>query len=608
MSTRDPQRTWRRQAILSGVLVLVALVLAHRLNRGVTGARWDLTEEQLSVPSPVGVRMLRELEDVLEVRAFFTGEVELGIAQLAKRRLVDQLEEAKRLSSGRLALAFRDPNKSSEARAEAYALGIVSQAIGAVQGSSALSQDLFLGLVLRYRGREEVLPFVLPQSFEYAFLSAVRRLQREAEPVVGLLRGTGDGSAGAFTQLPASLAGGREVRALVDLDVSGHVPEDVDAVLVVGPRNLHPRVAFALDQFVQRGGRLAVFAEPAECDPAAGTVRLAPTGLEALLATWGAGLSERIVWDVERANPIGAEEVLGANGQVREVRVAYPAWVGVQPDTLNEDEVLTSRLAGLDLFWAHPFLPADVAGVPDGVERVVLAESSEKAFAVEPRDELLVTDPSLIQGRSIELLARNPGQALPLALLLRGRFPSPFQDGAPAPFDPVAAAVHAEAVAAAEEAGQEPPPPPPIGRTDEAVASASADGVVFVVGDADCLRDGGWTTPRNRMLLEDLVDWMTLEDDLLALRARQPEPRPLRDFLAEAREARDLPAMAPGESIPAEDTARLKAESEAAREAARRRWVWTGAATGGSLLLGLALALAGRFALARGTYEEAARP
>ena len=141
MSTRDPQRTWRRQAILSGVLVLVALVLAHRLNRGVTGARWDLTEEQLSVPSPVGVRMLRELEDVLEVRAFFTGEVELGIAQLAKRRLVDQLEEAKRLSSGRLALAFRDPNKSSEARAEAYALGIVSQAIGAVQGTGVMDRN-----------------------------------------------------------------------------------------------------------------------------------------------------------------------------------------------------------------------------------------------------------------------------------------------------------------------------------------------------------------------------------------------------------------------------------------------------------------------------------
>ena len=87
------QLRWRKNALLSVVLVLACVALGARLARSTFDFEVDLTEEQLSRPSPVGVAMLRGLEDVLEVRAYFTGEVELGIAQLAKRRLVDQLED-----------------------------------------------------------------------------------------------------------------------------------------------------------------------------------------------------------------------------------------------------------------------------------------------------------------------------------------------------------------------------------------------------------------------------------------------------------------------------------------------------------------------------------
>ena len=584
---------WRFNALCSVVLVLVALVLALRLTRGKANFVLDLTEEQLSRPSPVGVQMLRDLDEVLEVRAYFTGEVELGVAQLAKRRLVDQLEEVRRLASGQVALAFRDPNGSSEARAEALASGLMPQTVGAQRGSSAVSQDLYLGLVLRYAGREGVLPFVLPQSFEYAFLSEVRRLVRGSEPRVGLVCGRGDGAADDFAQLRELLSSGRALVELVDLDVKGAIDPELSCVLVVGPEDLHPRAVFALDQYVQGGGRLGLCVDLSHVDPSRAKVVPVDPGLDDLLSTWGVPLSARVVWDTERMNPVNTTESMEIAGRVQQTRaatVAYPAFVRVTPEGLNGDEVVTARLPGLDLFWAHPLLPPEDSAIPGGLERTNLAHSSPHSFAVPPRDDLIDLDPSRVQSRSIELLARSSGRTLPLGAILRGRFPSPFTAGAPAPFDPVRAALREEKERRAEESGAAAPPPPPLETTDEEVSSAASESLVVVLGDADWLRDP-YLTPRNRMALEDLVDWLCAEQDLLALRARHPKERPLEDFLAEARAERGLPAMVAGEGIPAGDIGRLRLEEEAARAAARRRWGWTAAASGGALLGALCLGL-----------------
>ena len=40
----------------------------------------DLSEDQLYTPSPIGVRMMGELDDLVQVKAFFTGDVKLGVS------------------------------------------------------------------------------------------------------------------------------------------------------------------------------------------------------------------------------------------------------------------------------------------------------------------------------------------------------------------------------------------------------------------------------------------------------------------------------------------------------------------------------------------------
>jgi hypothetical protein len=299
MGTHLPtRRAWAFNAWLTALLLAGIAVVANRLAEQRLRLSADLSEERLFAPSPVAERLLGSLQDVLQVKAFFTGEVKHGSVQLAKSRLLDQLHEVEDAARGRIELVFADPNTSSEVRLEAERYGIQPVPLRAVQGTSELTQEVFLGLLLRYRGREAVLPFVLPQSFQYGFLSELAGLLREDHPAVGLIAGDGGPEElEDFADARKLLAARYQVRALAGLADGEPVPADVRLVVVARPHDLHPRAAFALDQHVQRGGRLLILAQRARVDLGANAVRRVETGLEPLFDAFGAPVDERLVFD-----------------------------------------------------------------------------------------------------------------------------------------------------------------------------------------------------------------------------------------------------------------------------------------------------------------------
>lgn len=580
-------REWRLNAVLSLVLLLAILVLGNRLAREHVRLRVDLSEDRLYAPSDVGRRMIGELGDLLQVKAYFTGEARLGPVQIAKRRLIDQLEELEDAAGGRIELAFLDPNASSEARAEAQGLGIQAWPMRGVQGTTEVTQDVYLGILLRYRGREVVLPFVLPQTFEYSFLGGLRKLLREGEMTVGFLTDGGKGQEDRFKDVRALLAGQYRLRELLDLELGTEIPSDVSVAVVARPLDLHPRAVFALDQFLQRGGRALVLLDDDVVDLSTGKLVQSPSGLAPLLEAWGVELSQGFVWDGERANRITTRETIQVGGEDRTVSspsFAYPFWPNVGPEGLASDLPATARLPGADLFWVRALEARPVEGLSS--ERLVW--SSPTSWVV-PFQEALTLDPNALRARGTALLAREPAAPRTMALFLSGRYPSPFAAGAPAPVDAIEEALYQQQKNQALAEGRE-PPARALATTSEEVLSDAASTQLVVVGDADWASDGKFLKDRNRMLFVNLVDWLALEDDLIELRSRIPRERTLDDLLEEERHALGLSgprveATGPG----AGEVAKLEAQAE--RNAARRRLdlmlLATGGALGGALLLGV---------------------
>jgi hypothetical protein len=159
----------------------------------------------------------------------------------------------------------------------------------------------------------------------------------------------------------------------------------------------------------------------------------------------------------------------------------------------------------------------------------------------------------------------DQGFTLVLAAAFTGDLPSAFKDGVVPPARDPFGGPNATAEIA--------PAPLPAGATP---------GTVVVVGDADWLRDPARDIDGLRMefgevhgvlFLENLVDWLTLEDDLIALRSRVPRDRPLVDFVAEALAERGV-ADADPIVTETERRARDTAQDEALAHARARRW-WT---------------------------------
>jgi ABC-type uncharacterized transport system involved in gliding motility auxiliary subunit len=405
-----------------------------------------------------------------------------------------------------------------------------------------VSQPVYLGLLLRYRGREQAIPFVLPSTLESAFSQHLDNLLRERVTVVGWYGGASEKTSGSsgFDRARSILGARHEIRPIQGLESGQPIGDDVDLLVVARPADLHPRAAYEIDQFVQRGGRLLVCVDQVVVDPTKLEVhRIEHTGLEDLLRAWGVRVSPQHVWDDQKATVR-----ITRRGVLQPISIEYPLFVRLDAKSSTQPPPVADLQEGM-LAWG----PADRAGrAPGGPEPVDLVQSSENAYRVDLL-QLVDFDDAHIESQTKANYARGAGRRYPLAVVLSGRFPSPFASGAPRPWDPIRA----------EEGGT----------TNEAVLSAANESQVVVFGDADWMRDQ--YVQGNERLLANLVDWLVQDAALLELRARTSRERPLRDYYTEELRERGLEGLGADESL-AELDARLRDESAAARAARSRQW------------------------------------
>ncbi|MEZ6013664.1 MAG: Gldg family protein [Planctomycetota bacterium] len=579
--------TWLSVALLAGVVVVGNLLAADRLN-----LRRDLSEDQLFSVSAATQRLLGGLEDRLQVRTYFTRDTELGDVQLGRARIDAQLQEFRALARGRMEIVDFDPALSTTARSEAQRAGVRPQRESRSRGTETIDEDVWLGLTLRYRGREQAVPFAQPWRFEVQFASALHALLRERRIVVGFFgapftapaatgqaTGSATGSAGAsaqagwptFGSVAQALSRSKDVRELTGLAEGLPVPSDVDVVIAVASDWVHPRAVFELDQFVQRGGRLIVAVDDPVFNWITGYPRAATPAspmaseLGRFLRTIGADVRAQHVWDSEWAT---THRVLtrGSGGEPTAALVRSPAVITLQAAGLSQVLPPTRDLRQVTFWWAHPIVDAARFPAPSGVRREDLAWVSPGGrlagvLGSVPSDGRVIAD---INGS----VAGDPGAAYILASAFSGALPSAYV-GRPTPGarDPLSAQPGGTVAVNAA--------PLPAGATP---------GSVVVVGDADWLRDAaaaqsvGVLMPFEQaggaLLLENLVDWLTLDEDLIELRSRVPRERPLVDFVKEARVTVGLLDRPDPYTTERERMQRDAQEDEALRLARLRRW-WT---------------------------------
>jgi ABC-2 type transport system permease protein len=303
-----------------------------------------------------------------------------------------------------------------------------------------------------------------------------------------------------FDQLKSRLRQDYSVRD-VSLDAPEGVPGDVDVLLVIKPRGLSERAVYALDQYVMRGGRLILLS--GSYDPQFGQGGLAVMPIDSGLDEWlkhhGVEIGKTLLLD-DRNQPLPIPEVrqtvFGAI-QTWSLR-PYPYLVEIRDEGL-QNHAITAKLDAVGIYWGSP-----LEVLPDAQKRLkvtpVLSSSSRSWTDADPQ--------KVAQASYTVPLGSKPHL---VAVALQGQFDSDWA-GKPAPIAP----------------GDSTRRDVPIPRSPETR--------VVVVGDAELVSDmvagalgrqAGGLYLQNLGFVQNLVDWMNLDDDLVAIRTRASAARPI---------------------------------------------------------------------------------
>ena len=561
----------------------------------VRGIRLDLTEDRLYSLSPAVAPLVQRLDEPVKLDFYYSAEAAQGMPQIQSyaNRVREFLQEVAQASKGRITLRVIDPAPFSEAQDEARAAGIAPLRL---DGSG---KELMLGLVAKNSvDQTEAMPFLDPNKepfLEYDVMRLVQSIGRVKKPTIGLLSSlplAGGGVNPADPRQPAEpwqiylqLKQLYQVKDIATTEAA--LPEGLDALVIVHPRELSTDMLRSIDDYALKGGRILAFLDP-HCEAQPSQDRFSggsgdkSSDLGPLTRAWG------IEWTRSKvvADSTYAQRVrMRSQGPVQVMD--YLIWLALREDALSKDDPSTGRLAQVNtqtmgaidiresnkatvkpLMESSPesmrldgvriqFFP-DPEGLmrdfkPDGTRNVLAVRVQgpiEAAFGEDGNPTIAPPEPSMPTRLAPD------GSELPAAPLVappaspdpQGPGKGPFQDAAPsvAP-DQVAPANAGPAPAAAQAS---PTPEAPAAPSTAAKAPRTGTGNIVIVADADLLSDQNWIEQQrmgnlvlgsrvmadNGAFVLNVLEMFTGDESLLNLRARGKYQRPF-DRVEEIRKA-----------------------------------------------------------------------
>lgn len=301
----------------------------------------------------------------------------------------------------------------------------------------------------------------------------------------------------------------------VDLS-TGRIPDSFDAVVIIAPQNIGAVEQYAIDQFLMRGGAVIMAISPykLDADYMNGYLTLTPieTGLIEMLNAYGISVQNQLVMDTQNAAfPVAVNRDVGQT-QIQEIQaIAYPYFVDVRPDMMDQDNLIVAGLPAISMNWASPVLVAKEQ--PDQRETTILLSSSNDSWTttstnIQPDFELYPDT-----GFAVD----ETRTSYPLAVSMKGTFNSFFAD------KPVPTVLNAD--------GTENTNP---GLTTINQSTPNSRLVVF--GSAGFIDDFPLQLSsrltqdyivNNLRLLQNAVDWSVEDTDLLSIRSRGSATRVL---------------------------------------------------------------------------------
>lgn len=312
----------RRSAILlAGALLALLFVIANLLvSRLVGGRQLDATASGRYTLTEESLKTVAALRQPVTIRLYVSEKLQSAWDELGAHaaRTTAFLARCVLAAPDKIRLEIRRIKPFSDMEKQAVSEGMLP--------FPENEEELYFGLkVIAADGCSALIPALKPERralLESDLNRILHGLNEERKVKIGVfsprLPFSPDGKGSAFTSLAALL---QEYYEVFEIPAgSSLVPQDISVVLALDPGRLPPVFAYALDQYVMRGGKVVFLVDPYS------EVRHALQGypprpdaeMGEYLKTWGIDYhAEQVAGDVLRG-----ERVKGGDGRYR----VYPLW------------------------------------------------------------------------------------------------------------------------------------------------------------------------------------------------------------------------------------------------------------------------------------------
>jgi ABC-2 type transport system permease protein len=516
--TRPKSRLIFSSAVAAGagiVIVFGALVGDMALGR------FDLTEGKMYTVSGASRRILSGLKSPVWINVYMTPADKMPtVLKTLEQDIAGKLEELRIASNGKLnyKMTHIEASKLMETRkagkeppedsleAKLQNKGIAPFQVESIDRDEVGLKLVYAALTIDYKEKnQEILPRVIPQvlpDLEYLILSRVVKLTFEHKPKVAffaplrnadvtpqmsqLLSNFGQQTPqfeDRYKSLEPLLAGNGYVTSRISLSRESGIPKDADVLLVINPGSLNDRQLYEINKYLYQGGKAFIAAQGYEntfrMQPSEG-INIIPQNLSLdinkLTQSWGAKVDEDILMDEN------SEIITISLGQ----RVGQFA-LQMLP--------LMSRQPAFFYLWGSALHLSEDVLKQSGLKSTVLFTSGIRSWKV-PSSQL---ENGMLTVKNIVFPRAGSAGKFPLGVMLEGAFSNNYPDGAPAwPAK--------DGAATPEEKTKEEWKPEP--------------GKLIMIGCSQMFIDDLIVNPSNLGLFGNIVDSLTLGDDVVQIRAK----------------------------------------------------------------------------------------
>ena len=509
--------------VIALVLLFVGLVLINYLASSLP-VRVDATAERIYTLSSGTRALLGKVEEPIMLDFYFSKSAS-GLPIAYKNyaaRVEEMLRQYARGSRGKITLNVIDPRPDTPEEERATAAGIQPQLI------PATGEQIQFGLIATQADQQKLLSTLTPQReqfLEYDLSQLIYSVQQIDKKKLGLLtslplQGTSPQEMQMMMMMRQQPQPGQFVVSewektfqIVRVEASAtELPAGLDALAVIHPQNLPPKLQFAIDQFLLAGKPVFLAVDPSsqyfkrqggQQAMMGGPQPNVSSDLPALLHAYGVNYdSQKVSGDLDHAAQVQTQ-----SGQA----ARFPLWMNLRHENFNATSLATAQLNSALFIEAGSlsFTPAP------GLTFTPLVETSAQAGDVAAAS---------LQFIQPEEAARQivPSGKKTIAALITGKFKSAFPESPPK-----------DEKTADPAAGPKPETP------TAALAESKTSSALFLIADTDWLfdnymfdmryRNAGMLVPMNDnlALASNSLDFISGSSDLISIRGKGTS---VRDF------------------------------------------------------------------------------